>query len=196
MSMSRTSLVLVLFLLCTSCAQVIYQKTGHGEFKGDLDVRWIEPNQFIYMPSEENPLRFTTSDQRVIQPQKMYTDGGSIPQLFWGVPGLSPWGYAPAYIIHDWLFEAHHCDIPAYRDITFERSASILAEGIKTMMVANPEIESANALWAIYEAVNSPIAKSLWDKAQSCNPPVELFEKGKLPGVLLFKIRVSTPPAR
>jgi Protein of unknown function (DUF1353) len=122
--------VLTLFL-CASCAQLTYNRTDPGKFEGSLDVRWIKPDTFIYVPSQEDPLRFTTSDRRVIAPREMYTDGGSIPRLFWGVPGYSPWGYAPAYIIHDWLFEAHHCDVPEYQDISFDRSASILAGAIK-----------------------------------------------------------------
>jgi hypothetical protein len=42
-----------------------------------------------------------------IVPETMYTDGGSVPQILWGIPGLSPWALGPAYIIHDWIFLVH-----------------------------------------------------------------------------------------
>jgi hypothetical protein len=186
----RMIMGLLSLYLCASCAYLTYNRTDIGKFEGGIDVRWIEPNKFIYMPTQD-PLKFTTSDKKVIVPRRMYTDGGSIPRLFWGVPGYSPWGYAPAYIIHDWLFEAHHCDIPEYRDITFDKSASILAEAIKTMMVTNKAPRDETTLWAIYEAVKSPIAKSLWDKTDSCNPPKEMMKFEKPPGELLFRIRVD-----
>jgi hypothetical protein len=190
-STCRNMMVLLALFLCTACAQLAYDRTHFGEFKGSLDVRWIKPDKFIYIPSQEDPLRFITSEKRVIAPQKMYTDGGSIPRLFWGVPGYSPWGYAPAYIIHDWLFEAHHCDIPEYRDITFEGSANILAEGIKTLMITNTAPQDETTLWAIYEAVRSPIAKSVWDRSESCNPPSEVKALEQPPGELLFKIHID-----
>jgi hypothetical protein len=190
----RLPVVLAVLLLCTSCAQITYKKTGKGEFVGDLDVRWNAPDCFIYIPSATNPLRFTASDKKVITPEKMYTDGGSVPRILWGIPGLSPWGYAPAYIVHDWLFEAHHQDNPEYRDITFDRSAEIIAEGIKTLMESRPDVpKDETILWAIYEAVKTPIAKSLWDKPAnrevSCGPSKQLESLGRPPGVLLFKVR-------
>lgn len=184
-------------LYCVSCAQVTYEHTDVGAFDGSLDVRWIKPDKFIYMPSKEDPLRFITSDRKVIIPQMMYTDGGSIPRLFWSIPGYSPWGFAPAYIIHDWLFEAHHCDDPEYRDITFDRSAGILAEGLKTLMVTNSAPKDETTLWAIYEAVKTPIAKSLWDKISSCNLPTRIT--GGLdepPGELLFKVLINGTKAK
>lgn len=181
-------------LLCTSCAQIAYEKTGKGEFIGDLDVRWDAPDCFIYIPSATNPLRFTASDNKVITPKEMYTDGGSVPRILWGVPGLSPWGYAPAYIVHDWLFEAHHQGNPEYREITFDRSAEILAEGIKTLMENRNDVpKDETILWAISEAVKTPIAKSLWDKSpsreKSCGSSMKLQQFGQPLGVLLFKVR-------
>ena len=92
----------------SGCGYVQYQTTDQGEFGGKLEVRWIEPNNFLFIPAENDPFYFSRKkDGRRIQPKAMYTDGGSIPQLIWGVPGYSPWGYAPAYIIHDWIFVAH-----------------------------------------------------------------------------------------
>src|SRR6266851_6434044 len=72
-----------------------------------------------------------------IVPGLMYTDGGSIPRVFWSVPGLSPWAFGPAYIVHDWLFVVHRCHWPAppeVQAITFEQSAQILAEVGKSLV--------------------------------------------------------------
>lgn len=189
----RVMLTSATLLLCTSCAQIAYERTGKGEFVGDLDVRWNAPDCFIYIPSATNPFQFTASDKKVITPQAMYTDGGSVPRILWGIPGLSPWGYAPAYIVHDWLFEAHHQHNPEYQDINFDRSAEILAEGIKTLMENRADVpKDTTIMWAIYEAVRTPIAKSLWDNwtnhKTSCGPSMKLMELGQEPGIFLFKV--------
>src|SRR5262245_17632462 len=122
---SVLSCLILVVANCSGCANLFYQQTQIGKFEGSVDVRWVKPDRFMYIPNNENPLRFRTSDQKIIVPRKMLTDGGSIPQLFWSVPGYSPWGYAPSYIIHDWLFEAHHCSIPEYNEISFDDSARI-----------------------------------------------------------------------
>jgi len=96
----------------TGCSQLIYEKAKPGKFSGTVDVRWIKPDRFIFVPNSADPMQFLTASNRPIRPNIMYTDGGSVPRLFWNVPGYSPWGYAPAYIVHDWLFHAHHCAIP------------------------------------------------------------------------------------
>jgi hypothetical protein len=70
----------------------------------------------------------------------MYTDGGSIPRFLWGVKGYSPWSYAPAYIVHDWLFEAHHCGYTPDNRYSFEDSVAVLAEGLKAVMEQNLEV--------------------------------------------------------
>ena len=177
-------------ILFAGCSHITYEHTAKGSFEGSLDVRWIKPDRFIYIPSSDDPLRFTTSDRTVIKPARMYTDGGSIPRLFWGVPGYSPWGYAPAYIIHDWLFEAHHCALPDYKDVSFQDSARILAEGIKTLMENGVAPKDETTLWAIYEAVKTPIARSMWDKPGSCTLPVAAsFSLDRTPpGELILRI--------
>lgn len=175
----------------SGCAQLVYRDTSTGIFQGTLDVRWIKPDRFIYMPDKDDPLRFTTADGRVLQPLAMYTDGGSIPRLFWSMPGYSPWGYAPAYIIHDWVFLAHHCRFDEYRDITFERSAQLLAEGIKTLMESGTAPREETILWSIYEAVRSPVARSLWDSAWSCDLPAARELALQPPGESILRIRIE-----
>src|SRR5262249_41845045 len=56
------------------------------------------------------PLSFRPSFMTTpIVPEDMFTTGGSVPRVFCSIPGLSPWGLGPAYIIHDWLFFVHRC---------------------------------------------------------------------------------------
>lgn len=193
----RLAVVLVaLSLLAGACAHATYRKTPAGTLEGDLDVRWIKPDRFVYVPSTTNPLTFTTATRRVIVPRKMYTDGGSIPRLFWNVPGYSPWGYAPGYIVHDWLFVAHHCKFPDYQDVTFEESAAVLASAIKTLMVKKTAPTDETTLWAVYRAVKSPIARKLWDEG-TCDlppPPPPGEEDFKVEGELLLRIRIPREP--
>lgn len=114
-----------------------------------------------------------TSDGRTVQPQTMYTDGGSIPRFFWSVPDMGPWDFAPSFIIHDWLFEQQHCQLGDYKDYTFDQSAEILAEAIRTQMVHSPH-QDPTALWLIYQGVKTPIAKTLWESGKCKAPPNRL----------------------
>jgi len=197
--MTPTRLMLVMLCLIAQtygCAHVIYEQTKIGSFKGALDIHWIKPDRFIYVPNKDDPLRFTVSG-RTFEPRAMYTDGGSIPRLFWGVPNYSPWGYAPAYIIHDWLFDAHHCGDPEYIDISFERSAEILAEGIKTLMETGVAPRDKTTLWSIFEAVKSSVALSIWETGSCDRPALKLLEDPRNPpGELLMRIDINAIPRR
>lgn len=153
------------------CANIFYARTPTGTFEGRLIVQWVQPNQFIYLPDPDKPLRYRSASGQVIQPRGMYTDAGSIPRLFWSNPGLGPWDFAPGYIIHDWLFEQHHCKVGDWEHVTFEDSATLLAEAMKT------QIESATGsqpqptiVWAVYEAVRTDAARNIWDSG-NCKPP-------------------------
>jgi hypothetical protein len=168
--------VATLPIVATGCAEIFYEKLPRGEFAGRLIVQWVEPNQFLYLPDSEAPLQYRASDGRLIVPKKMYTNAGSIPRLFWSSPGLGPWDFAPGYIIHDWIFRIHHCQIEDWQRYSFDDSARILAEAIKTQMQANKLQRPEPVLvWAIHEAVKSPIAEALWNKGE-CSaavlPPV------------------------
>jgi hypothetical protein len=166
----RWPVALLALSLLVGCGQLFYSRTPTGSFAGRLTVEWIEPNLFIYRPDAASPLVYTTSAGRRIQPRTMYTDGGSIPRLFWSAPGLGPWDFAPGYIIHDWLFEQHHCKEGDWQQYDFARSAEVLAEAMKTQMVKAGKPEPT-ILWAVYEAVSGDIARRLWDQGQ-CKPPV------------------------
>src|SRR5690349_10192173 len=109
----RNALVLLsLLALLPGCDQIHYARTRPGTLEGKLEVEWIGPDEFIFHPDPRTPLKFTRSNGEVIQPGEMYTDGGSIPYAMRIFRSFSPWGYAPAFIVHDWLFDAHHCGDP------------------------------------------------------------------------------------
>jgi hypothetical protein len=95
----------------------------------------------------------------------MYTDGGSVPRVFWSVPGFGPWDFAPGYIIHDWLFEQHHCKEGDWQQYDFARTADVLAEAIKTQMIKANRREPS-VLWAIHEAVTSDTARKIWESGE------------------------------
>jgi hypothetical protein len=168
---SRLALCAAMFagFALSGCAQFYYQNTKTGKLDGILRVEWIGENNFIYAPDENAPLKFISSDGNIIMPQKMYTDGGSIPPVFWGVPGLSPWGYAPGYVIHDWVFQMHHCKYPGFEAISFKDSGRILSETIRTLMDQKKVPSNPDALFAIYEGVSSSIAEDIWNNGQ-CRP--------------------------
>lgn len=169
-ALARTGVCLMLAIGLSGCAGLLYERLGTGTFTGRLDVEWIAPNQFIYRPSAERPLKFVTSAGRVIQPRAMYTDGGSIPRLFWSSPELGPWDFAPGYIIHDWLFLQHRCKEGDWQSWDIDMAATVLAEGIKTLMTGAQNGDPVIA-WAIYEAVRTPMARRSWDSPACSLPP-------------------------
>src|SRR5262245_53900835 len=109
----RGILVTVLFLLGVAVVSPveagIYQKLKVGKLEGKVTVQWLEPNVFLFIPDAERPLTFTRSNGEKIQPGRLITDGGSIPRPMWVFRNYSPWGYAPAFIVHDWIFYTKHC---------------------------------------------------------------------------------------
>ena len=156
----------------------LYERLGVGSFSGRLVVEWngfdFENDRptFIFRPDPAAPFRYTTSSGRVFEPRLMDTDGGTIPLILHGIKKFSPWGYAPAYVIHDWLFVAHKCGVTPDNDVSFAQSADILGEAIKTLMVVGhadydgttkvfPKAE--DTLYLIHLAVGSSIAKRMWD---------------------------------
>lgn len=169
---------------------------GVGDLKGRVYVEWIGEDRFVYRRTDK-PLSFRPSffpKTVAIVPDDMFTDGGSVPRVFWSIPGLSPWALGPAYIIHDWLFVAHRCGLTVpseVRAITFEQSAIVLAE------VARALIESGlikhDMLDAIVWAVRTRYARGLWDRpaqGNECTPPSRVRSAGRV--VANFEI----PPKR
>jgi enamine deaminase RidA (YjgF/YER057c/UK114 family) len=165
-------------------ADGFYAALDTGSFTGLPTVRWNAMDDFRFIADPAAPFAYTTGRGRRIEPRLMETDGGSIPRILRGFKKLSPWGYAPAFIIHDWIFTAHQCGLEPDNDLAFSDSARILAEAMKTLMEAGyrnfdgrlAKLEkSAAALYLIYLAVDSFIARKRWNHPKSviCYPRAE-----------------------
>lgn len=135
-----------------------------GSFVGIPHLRWVGPDRFEFFQDPSNPFQFNRYNGEKITPKQMFTDGGSIPRIVQSMPDLSPWEYGPAYIIHDWEFEAHHQNLSPK---TFAEVNKTLAEGIKTLMELGITQKNYIALYTIWVSVSSPIAKSIWDNSAS-----------------------------
>jgi len=175
-----------LAVLIAGCVSVDYPKLPTGQLSGSLFVMWVgEGNNsgdgnFLFVPDPQDPLVFHRADPATpgatIQPGLMYTDGGSIPKIAQVFKGLSPWGYAPAYMIHDWVFIAHHCIVDGstekrfdqVRGVAFDDSAAILGEAIKALIATRQVAPNDVAPGAITAAVGSVVAKNLWDEKGAC----------------------------
>lgn len=190
--------------LLAGCGSVDYANAPAGEFKGAVIVMWVgEPQgtsgggRFVFVPSKD-PLVFTRRNPdasvATIEPGMMYTDGGSIPSFAQVFKGFSPWGYAPAYMVHDWLFVARKClnDNDATEDhqklaaVTFEESAEIAAEAIKALIAQRKVAPNDVAPPVISSAVAGPVAQSLWDQRGAC-------DRQKITDAHLDEIRRALP---
>lgn len=190
-SFARLPVLLLLVTTLTGCVTPLYRETFQGNFTGALDVRWVKNDYFLFLSDKDDPFTFVRSDGTAIRPGPMYTDGGSIPRFLWGIKGYSPWGYAPAYIVHDWLFEAKHCGHAPDDQHTFEDSVAIMAESLKAIMEASSEVRDYFVFDSVVAAVGSPIARRIWEKG-SCKAPVfdiQAAQEKALPGELLMTIR-------
>jgi len=174
------------------CATQLYRKTEEGKFSGALDVRWIKNDYFLFLPNKDDSFTFTRPNGQRIRPGRMYTDGGSIPRFLWGVKGYSPWGYAPAYIVHDWMFEAQHCGYEPDNKHNFKDSVDVMAESLKSVMERDSEVRNYFIFDSVVLAIDSSISKRLWEKGLCKAPPVELqsiIEEKTEPGELLMTIK-------
>lgn len=178
--------------MMSGCATLSYRNTPSANFSGDVDVRWVENDYFLFIPSKNNPLKLIRSDGSHIRPGLMFTDGGSIPRYFWGVKGFSPWGYAPAYMIHDWMFQAHQCQVEPDNKYSFSDSIQVIAEALKASMEAHPSSRDYFVFDAIVGAIGSPIAEKVWNKGICKQPPatvLSLTPDGAPPGEYVMTIK-------
>ena len=76
-------------------------------------------------------------------------------------------GYAPAYLIHDWEFELHHC---GRTNKTFEQVRDTMMQCVKTLMEGGLVPKSTFDFWLLYQGINSDLAHRYWDR----NPPITL----------------------
>ena len=172
---SKVLAVLVATLFLSGCTDWFfnrfYSKTDTGELKGKIIVEWIDQDRFIFIPDPKKPLTFRRKNNEIIKPGRMYTDGGTIPAALRAVKSYSPWGYAPAFIIHDWLFVMKACHLDGFEKYTLDKAATVLAEVMKTVM-ENPKFGGPNKLvhYSMYEAVRSKAAKDYWEHGK-CNTP-------------------------
>lgn len=184
----RAAGAVVLMLLINGCASPFFEAKP-GRIGGPVMTMWVGPDKFVYVPGPPNAnFAFETAKTgRVIAPGLMYTDGGSIPRAARIFKGFSPWDFGPAYIIHDWIFYGRHCyvdpddkkydDVRRFADvngingarpISFDESALILAEVIKTL-VDRGQVSPWNlAGQVISSAVDSSFAAALWDAKGAC----------------------------
>ncbi|CAK0778540.1 DUF1353 domain-containing protein [Gammaproteobacteria bacterium] len=168
---------LILFMSTLyGCASHTYRDTGLGRFRGVVDVRWVKSDYFQFLPRFDEPFEFIRPNGTIIRPGSMLTDGGSIPRFLWGIKGYSPWGYAPAYIVHDWLFEAQHCGYEPDNKYTFSDSVTILAEGLKVIMETDPAARDYFVFDTVIAAVGTPIAHRLWNGGV-CKSLTRRFQK-------------------
>ena len=176
---------LLALLALTGCGYVDYEAAPVGKFEGALFVMWVDESKrglgdgsFVFVPTAD-PLRFTRGGKgtvQVIEPAMMYTDGGSIPQMAQAMNGFSPWGYAPAYMVHDWLFVARKCALDgqatpaeaAAAEMPFIESAEIAAEAIKSLIAAGKVQPNDVAPQAISYAVAGPVSRQLWNEKGDC----------------------------
>jgi Protein of unknown function (DUF1353) len=178
---------------------------GDGDLKGHVVVVWNRQDKFIYVPDNNDLFSFQPSFMKAtntrIVPGLMYTDGGSIPRVFWSVPGLSPWAFGPAYIVHDWLFVVHRCHWPATPEvqaITFEQSAQILAEVGKSLVKSN--LIDDNKLEEIVWAIQTKYARDIWDSPpgeHDCDhPPPTSIKSIRAGGQGTTVVDFKIPPPR
>jgi hypothetical protein len=127
-----------------------------SQLRGALLIKWDQEDKFIYQPDPDAPLRYTGRDGREIKPGTMRTDGGSIPRVFWSIKGFSPWGYAPAYVIHDWLFHQHRCkQDSAPNNYTFNEANQIMNDIVEILFRTKKAHRNESARRSIKWAVDT-----------------------------------------
>ncbi|WP_092689862.1 DUF1353 domain-containing protein [Tranquillimonas rosea] len=140
-----------------------YDDTPVGTFHSadKIFLRWVEPDLFEYMPRQPENFSFERSSGDVITPTRMFTDGGSIPRAGWVLADFSPWNYVPAFIVHDWEFDAHHCEVS---EKTFDEVSATMMEGVKTLMETGVCEKSIFAFNAIQAGISSFIGRRSWER--------------------------------
>jgi hypothetical protein len=189
----------------TACGPNIYDKADPGKFTGRIYLMWIDDGgasgsgTFVFVPVPGQELTFTRQNPaatvKEIKPEMMYTDGGSVPRIAQAFKGFSPWGYAPAYMVHDWLFIARNCITdgtpigrePDIAGMEFAESADVMAEAIKTLVEQNMVKKNDVSEAIIPSVVGGPITRGLWEKEGACedrrvSEADRLAVKAALPG--------------
>ncbi len=165
------------------------KKSNRVSMKGVLLIQWSDENRFIYVSPADNPLRFTTRSGREVRPGRMYTDGGSIPRVFWSVKGFSPWGYGPAYVLHDWLYHRHRCgqDGPP-NTFSFEEANEVLDDAIAFLMVTK-KVKSNRLTRRLIKWGVDNFGQAAWHEPCDAEPPAEA--KGLVAPITVDRIEFS-----
>lgn len=178
--------------LLASCAPIFYNQVQPGQLTGAIVVQWTDRDAFFFRPDPKNPFQFTRNNGETIVPESMRTDGGSIPRPLRALKNYSPWGYAPAFIVHDWIFWMHYCSLPGADKYDVDSAALIMAEVIKTQMLRDKDIDKFT-LYSMHEAVKSPMARQAWTQGK-CLPIDSMqltFEPVGPPVKVLSEYRIS-----
>jgi hypothetical protein len=191
--------------LITACGPNIYKDAQPGEFTGRIYLMWVDDGgqmgdgTFVFVPVPGQELTFRRKNPAAtvteIKPEMMYTDGGSIPRIAQAFKGFAPWGYAPAYMVHDWLFIARNCitdGTPTDREddiagMEFSESADVMAEAIKALVTQNMVKKNDVSEAIIPSVVGGSISRGLWEQKGACegrrvSEADRLAVKAALPG--------------
>lgn len=186
--MLRPFILISLLLTVLGCAPFPYDRAPKGTLTGGVLVYWVGQNstnfgdgRFIYVPSPGRELTFSyvsTFDQkrRVLRPEAIYTDGGSIPRQLQIFKGFAPWAYAPAYVLHDWAFVAKRCmtdnQVTEARkpvgDMSFDQSAELLAAVLQTMVAQGIVKEDKLTGSLLTHGVSTAFSRPLWEASGKC----------------------------
>lgn len=124
-----------------------------------LHLRWVKQGWFENVPDTSEPFGFRRANGVLITPTRMLTDGGTIPRFLWALKNFSPWDYGPAFLIHDWQFDAHHQGII---DNDFDDVRDTMMEGLRTLMDAGLSEKSERVFKVLYAGITSPVAHDYW----------------------------------
>ena len=130
-----------------------------GRFEGEPHLTTVGGRDLVFHGG--TGFKFTRFNGEVIEPRTMRTDGGSVPRLFWSLPGLDPWSFMPAFLIHDWIYMVKHCEPTVW---TFEFANLVMAEAMYTMMLSGTVTMDWRVVEVVYRAVSSPLGRRVWDR--------------------------------
>lgn len=160
-----------------------------GRLQGTLLLQWDSEDGFIYVPDPSDPLIYASAGKSNIRPGRMYTDGGSIPRVFWSAKGFSPWAYGPAYILHDWLFNEHRCKrLPdGTAGYTLAEANVVLYDAIGILVAQGKADSNGEARRLIKWAVDT-FGQSAWDGPCVAPPPARLQTLRAARSITLYKV--------
>lgn len=173
-------LLLAALALLPGCAYLRYQQTLPGTLSGNLIIEWYGPDKFLVIPDARKPLTFTRANGEVIRPGMLYTDSSRLPRSLWVTRNYTPWNYTPAFVIHDWIYELHHCRVVGAQRYDPDSAAQVMAEVIRTLM-DDPLYGGHNPLnlYALYRSATAPAARRLWQDGV-CDTPRQLRQQSDL----------------